>query len=98
MLILDSPGRLVGYIHCRICFRCVHVDPKMFPPAPVPESYRARLRCTKCGGRGADIRIGWSCPSDTPLETFPKLAGGHVVYLSERRTSEVSPDYVAKDL
>jgi len=28
MLILDSPGQLVGYIHCRT----VHVDPEMFPP------------------------------------------------------------------
>jgi hypothetical protein len=36
MLILDSPGRLVGYIHCRTCCRCVHVDPEMFPPAPHP--------------------------------------------------------------
>ena len=83
MLILDSPGRLVGYIHCRTCHRCVHVDPEMFPPAPISESYRARLRCSKCGGRGADIRIGWSCPSDTPLEAFPKRAGGRVVYLDE---------------
>jgi len=41
----------------------VHVDPEMFPPAPIPESYRARLRCSKCGGRGADILIGWATPS-----------------------------------
>jgi len=31
----------------------VHVDPEKFPPAPVSESYRARLHCSKCGGRGA---------------------------------------------
>ena len=44
MLILDSPGRLVGYIYCRTCRRCVQVDPEVFPPAPVSKSYRARLR------------------------------------------------------
>ena len=60
----DSPGRLVGYIHCRTCYRRVHIDPDTFPPAPIPKGYRARLRCTKCGGRGADLRIGWSCPSN----------------------------------
>jgi hypothetical protein len=80
MLMMESPGRLVGYIHCRTCHRCVHVDPEMFPPAPVPESYRARLRCSKCGGRGADIRIGWATPSDTPLDALSP-AGGQVVYL-----------------
>ena len=87
MLILDSPGQLVGYIHCRTCHRCVHVNPEIFPPAPVSESYRARLRCSKCGGRGADLRIGWSCPSDAPLarlEAPTKSAGGEVIYLSER--------------
>ena len=98
MPILDSPGQLVGYIHCRTCHRCVHVDPEMFPPAPVPESYLARLRCTKCGGRGADIRIGWATPSNTPLEALARPVGGQVVYLSERRTSKISSDYVAKDL
>ena len=98
MLIFGAPGRLVGYVHCRTCFRCVHVDPDMFPPAPVPESYRARLPCTKCAGRGADIRIGWATPSATPLEALPRPAGGQVVYLSERRTSRRAPDYVTKDL
>jgi hypothetical protein len=77
MLILDSPGQLVGYIHCRTCRRCVHVDPEMFPPAPIPESYRARLRCSKCGGRGADIRIGWATPRSAPPV-------GQVVFLSKR--------------
>jgi len=98
MLIMDSPGRLVGYIHCRTCYRCVHVDPEMFPPAPIPDSYRARLRCTKCGGRGADIRIGWDTPSETPLEALARPAGGQVVYLSERATSHTAPDYVTKNL
>jgi len=83
MLIGYSPGQLVGYIHCRTCHRCVHVDPEMFPPAPVPESYRARLRCTKCGGRGADIQIGWAAPSASS-QAAAKPAGGQVVYLSER--------------
>jgi len=77
MLIGYSPGRLVGYIHCRTCHRYVHVDPEMFPPAPVPESYRARLRCSKCGGRGADIRFGWATSRGAP-------PAGQVVYLSER--------------
>ena len=90
MLILDSPGRLVGYIHCRTCYRCAHVDPAIFPPAPVPESYRARLRCTKCGGRGADIRIGWATPSGAPVE--PR--SGRVVYLDEhtRKSPLVPPN------
>ena len=83
MPILDSPGQLVGYIHYRTCHRCVHVDPEMFPPAPVPESYRARLRCTKCGGRGAEIRIGWATVRHT-AEALPRPAGGQVVHLSER--------------
>jgi hypothetical protein len=43
-LILSSPGVFVGVIECRHCFRVVHVDPYFFPPAPVPESYGARLR------------------------------------------------------
>ena len=80
-MILGAPGQLVGYIHCRTSYRCVHVDPDVFP---LPQSNRARLRCTKCGGRCADLRIGWSCPSSTPLEPSPKFAGGQVVYLSER--------------
>ena len=73
-----SPGRLVGYIHCRTCFRCVHVDPDRFPPAPIPEIYRARLRCSKCGGRGADIRIGWATPPQASANP------GQVAYLSDR--------------
>jgi hypothetical protein len=84
MFIVDSPGRLVGYIHCRTCYRCVHVDPDIFPPAPIPESYRARLRCSRCGGRGADIQIGWATPSAAPLEGSAKPSGARVVYLSER--------------
>jgi len=55
----------------------VHVDPEMFPPAPVSESYRARLRCTKYGGRGADIQIGWATPS-APQRAVAKHAGGQV--------------------
>jgi hypothetical protein len=88
MLIGYSPGRLVGYIHCRTCHRCVQVDPDTLPPAPISESYRARLRCSKCGGRGAEIRIGWSTPSDAPLGALATPPGGVVVYLRERaRTS-----------
>ena len=44
MFIVDSPGRLVGNIHCRTWYRCVQVDPDIFPPAPIP-----RLRCSRCG-------------------------------------------------
>src|SRR5688572_541410 len=84
--IVDSPGRLVGYVHCRTCHRCVHVDLEAFPTAPVPESYRARLRCTKCGGRAADIQIGWATPSAQP-QASAKPAGGQIVYLSERAKS-----------
>jgi len=49
----------------------------------IPESYRARLRCSKCGGRGAGILIGWwSYPSDAPLarlEASTRPAGSQVV-------------------
>jgi len=47
----------------------VHVDPEMFPPAPVPESYRARLRCTKWveGRRSAS----GGRPSAIPLKHCP---------------------------
>ena len=75
MFIVDSPGRLVGYIHCRTCYRCVHVDPEIFPPAPAPESYRARLRCSKCGGRGADIRIGWATSVRHTTGSMPQASG-----------------------
>ena len=87
MLILDSPGRLVGYIHCRTCRRCVQVDPEMLPPAPVSESYRARLRCSKCSGRGADIQIGWATPSGAPVEP----QSGRVVFLNEYTRKPPSP-------
>ena len=83
MLIGDSPGRLVGYIFCRTCHRCAHVDPDTLPPAPITENYRSRLRCSKCGGRGADIRIGWATPPSA-LPQGVQLAGCQVVYLSER--------------
>jgi hypothetical protein len=43
------------------------------------------------GGRGADIRIGWATPSDTPLLALAKPVGVQVVYLSER-TAGVGPD------
>jgi hypothetical protein len=48
-------------------------------------------------GRGAEIRIGWATPS-APPQALVKPAGSVVVYLSERTTSEMVPDYVAKDL
>ena len=62
MLILGSPGQLVGTIECKSCFRRVRVDPRSLPPAPIAESFRRRLRCKVCGGKGAYIRIVWTIP------------------------------------
>jgi hypothetical protein len=87
MLILDSPGRHVGYIHCRTCRRCVHVDPEMFPPGPISEGYRARLRCSKCGGRGADIQIGWTTPRAPPAAVSENV--------TLPRHAELNPDEVS---
>jgi ferredoxin len=47
MPILDSPGQLVGYIYCRTCHRCAHVDPEMFPAAqPEQSTHRHRAAAT----------------------------------------------------
>jgi hypothetical protein len=73
MPIGSSPGELVGFIHCRTCRRSVQVDPATFSPAPVPESYRARLRCKAFGNRDADIRIAWTIP---PASQNQYLVGG----------------------
>ena len=63
MPISSSPWQLVGYIEGRLCGLCVVVDADALPPAPLPPSYRDRLRCTRCGRRGAHVRIGWSIPA-----------------------------------
>ena len=63
MLILDSPGRLVGYIHCRTCHRCVHVDPADVSAGPglgeLPGA--AALREVRRPRRGHPDRVGDSC-------------------------------------
>ena len=72
MPIGQLPGKLGGYIHCRHCSRCVHVDTDTLLPAPVTERYRLRLRCSASGGRGADIRIGWTIPPPQQVAVIEK--------------------------
>ena len=70
----------------------------MFPPA-VPESYPRGCVAQSAAGEARTSGSDGLVRPATPLEAFPKpRAGGRVVYLSERRTSRMAPDYVAKDL
>jgi hypothetical protein len=84
ILIGYSPGRLVG-LHPLPDLSQVRARRPRHPAAAlIPESYRARLRCTKCGGRGADIQIRWATPS-APPQASAKSAGGQVVYLTREK-------------
>ena len=98
MFIVDSPGRLVGYIHCRTVTAACMWTRRYFRRLQPP---RVTGRACAAQSAAAEARIfgsGGLLPSDTPLEACPKPAGGQVVYLSERRTSRMPPAYATKDL
>jgi hypothetical protein len=60
MPLVDSPGEFVAHVYCRRCGRSVQLDPRRIPLAPLTERDRRRFWCMKCGGRGADVAIGWT--------------------------------------
>ena len=62
MPLYACPGELVAHVCCRKCGRSVQFDPRGIPPAPLTERDRRRFWCMKCGGRGADVTIGWTIP------------------------------------
>ena len=61
MPMVDSSGELLAHVHCQKCGRSVQFDPRRIPPAPLTELDRWRFRCM-CGGRGAEVTIGWMIP------------------------------------
>jgi len=76
MPIVSSPGELVTHVHCRTCGRSVQFDPRRIPPAPLTERDRRRFWCMKCGGRGADVTIGWTIPPAAALSPVCALRSG----------------------
>jgi len=66
MPIHECPGELVAHVHCRRCGRSVQLDSRRIPPAPLTERDRNRFWCMRCGGRGADVTIGWTIPLARP--------------------------------
>jgi len=63
MPLVGSPGEFVAHVDCRKCGRSVQLDPRCIPPAPLTERDRQRFWCMKCGGRGAEVTIGWTIPA-----------------------------------